>query len=85
MRMVTRTIKTSVIATKCVNTDTMEVVDMTFTLSKVGADEKLIAKNLNKKLKGTDLKLVKILGVAEEVVKFGMTEEEFMSYAKVIA
>lgn len=84
MRMVTRTITSSVIVTKCIDTDTMEVIDKTFTFGKVGTDEKILTRIINKSLKNSNLKLVKIVGVTEDTVRYRMTEEKFIESADVI-
>ena len=87
MRMVTRTIKHVVVATKCIHTATMEVEDLSFTLPARGElGEKEIARLINKMLDadGGLYKLVKIVGFTEETNRFGMPEETFIKNATVI-
>lgn len=83
MRMVTRTIKSIVVVTKCVNTDTMEVEDHTFTIANHGKATNP-TKIINKSLANSPLKLVKVIETREETAKYKMPEDVFILNATVV-
>lgn len=82
MKYITRTIKTLIVITKCVDTETLEIVDKTFTIGNVPS--KYAEREVNKQLKGTTLKLAKILNTTFEENKYKMTEQEFMTNAEIV-
>ena len=84
MRMVTKKIKTTFIATKCIDTQSMEIVDRLFTIEKPMTDEVLIARKLNKILANTPLKLVKIVDFEVHTYKYGMELTEFLDHATIM-
>ena len=59
MRWITRTIKSVIVITKCVNADTMEVEDCTLRIGNVPPEK--IEKTVNKVLENSPYKLVKVL------------------------
>lgn len=75
-----RTIKSTIAICKCVDMETMDIVDKTFVLGNV--PEKKIARTVNKVLKDTNLKLVKIVDTTSETVKYKMSDETFIANAE---
>lgn len=82
MRYITRNIKSVIAITKCVNLDTLEVEDCTFSLGKV-AEEK-VERAINKMLKDSNLKLAKVVGTTIEENKYRISEEDFIKYATIV-
>ena len=82
MRYITRTIKSSIVVTKCVDVETMEVTDQTFTIT--ATPEEKIPRVINKMLDNSSLKLVKIIDVSTETNKYKMSEEDFIFNATVV-
>lgn len=82
MRFITRTITNVIAVTKCVDSESMELVDKTFVLGNV-PDNK-VEKEINKQIKGTTLKLVRIEAVTKEENLYKMTEADFIANAKVV-
>lgn len=82
MRYITRTIKTTLAITKCVDTETMDIVDKTFTLGNTPAEK--VARVINKMLDGTTMKLVKIVDITTDTAKYKISEEVFIENAEVV-
>ena len=82
MRYITRTIKTTIVITKCVDSETMEIVDKTFSLGRL--PEEKVARAINKLLENSTLKLVKIVETTTDEAKYKMSEETFIENAEVV-
>ena len=88
-RMVTRTVGTTTIDVLVINIETAEVGTKSFVLGQnMVKDEKTMLNNAQKMLDdetGTTLwKCVAIKNIKEEETLYGMTEQDFLKYAKVL-
>ena len=88
-RMVTRTISTTTIEVLVINIETSEVGTKHFVLGQnMIKDEKAMIKNAQSMLDvetgNTIWKCVAIKNVKEEETLYGMSESEFIKYAKVL-
>ena len=88
-RMVTRTVSTTTIDVLVINIETSEVGTKSFVLGQnMVKDEKTMLNNAQKMLDdetGTTLwKCVAIKNIKEEETLYGMTEQDFLKYAKVL-
>ena len=88
-RMVTRTVSTTTVDVLVINIETAEVETKSFVLGQnMTKDEKTMLNNAQKTLDdetGTTLwKCVAIKNIKEEETLYGMTEQDFLRYAKVL-
>lgn len=88
-RMVTRTVSTTTVDVLVINIETAEVETKSFVLGQnMTKDEKTMLNNAQKMLDdetGTTLwKCVAIKNIKEEETLYGMTEQDFLRYAKVL-
>lgn len=88
-RMVTRTVSTTTVDVLVINIETAEVDTKSFVLGQnMTKDEKTMLNNAQKMLDdetGTTLwKCVAIKNIKEEETLYGMTEQDFLRYAKVL-
>lgn len=88
-RMVTRTVNTTTIDVLVINIETSEVGTKSFVLwQNMIKDEKTMLNNAQKMLDdqtGTTLwKCVAIKNIKDEETLYGMTEQDFIKYAKVL-
>lgn len=82
--MVTRTIQTTVANCLCVNPETREVTENTFTLSGTFKDLKSLEKAVNKVTENAPYRVVSITGTKVEETLYGMTEQKFIENADVL-
>lgn len=87
-RMVTRTVVTTMVDVLVVNINTAETGTKTFVLAQnMVKDEKTMLNNAQVMLEnecGKMWKAVAIKNIKEEETLYGMTEQDFMKYAKVL-
>lgn len=88
-RMVTRTVCTTTVDVLVINTETSEVGTKSFILGQnMVKDEKTMLYNAQKMLDDetgtTNWKCVVIKNIKEEETLYGMTEQDFLKYAKVL-
>lgn len=88
-RMVTRTVSTTTVDVLVINIETAEVGTKSFILGQnMVKDEKTMLNNAQKILEdevGNALwKCVAIKNIKEEETLYGMTEQDFLKYAKVL-
>ena len=83
-RMVTRTITSTTYKVMSVNTETCEVSILPYATSEEFIDDEKALKFLRKKYETDTLKLVKIESIEITEQLYGMTEVEFMQYAKLL-
>ena len=81
---VTRTIPTTVVTIFCVNTETRDTFEQTITLPRTYKDEQRMMKAIEKALDGEPIKAVSITKYEVNETLYGMTEAEFIKYAKVL-
>ena len=81
---VTRTITTTKVVALVANTITREMEEREFVLPRTFADDKKLAKAIEKAIKDETIKFVSV--VDREVVEtlYGMSESEFIAIAKVL-
>ena len=88
-RMVTRTVVTTMVDVLVININTAETGTKTFVLTQnMVKDEKTMLNNAQVMLEnecGEMWKAVAIKNIKEEETLYGMTEQDFMKYAKVVA
>lgn len=87
-RMVTRTVVTTMVDVLVININTAETGTKTFVLTQnMVKDEKTMLNNAQVMLEnecGETWKAVAIKNIKEEETLYGMTEQDFMKYAKVL-
>ena len=83
-RMVTRTITSTTYKVMVVNTESCEVSILPYATSEEFVDDEKALKFLRKKHETGTLKLVKIESIETTEQLYGMTEVEFMQYAKLL-
>lgn len=83
-RMVTRTITSTTYKVMSVNTETCEISILPYATSEEFIDDEKALKFLRKKYETDNLKLVKIESIETTEQLYGMTEVEFMQYAKLL-
>lgn len=83
-RMVTRTITSKTYKVMCANTESCEVSILPYAISEEFTDNEKALKFLRKKYETDTLKLVKIESIETTEQLYGMTEVEFMQYAKLL-
>lgn len=81
---VTRTITTTVVSLFCVNTEDRTTFEQSLTLPRTYKDEQKLMKAVEKALEGEPIKAVDINGYEVKETLYGMTEEEFIQYARVL-
>ena len=81
---VTRTIPTTVATIFCVNTETRDTFEQSITLPRTYKDDSKMMKAIEKALEGEPIKAVSITGSEVHETLYGMTEQEFIKYAKVL-
>ena len=83
-RMVTRTITNTTYKVMSVNTETCEVSILPYATGEEFVDDEKALKFLRKKHETDTLKLVKIESIETTEQLYGMSEVEFMQYAKLL-
>ncbi len=83
VKMVTRTIEQTTAEVMCVDTNTAQVTINTYTIGGAYTDEDLL-KKLKKLFEVDGIVLVKIESQETDQLLLGMTEEDFIRYAKVL-
>ena len=81
---VTRTIPTTRVQVFCVNTEDRSTFEQFVTLPRTYKDDEKIMKALEKVFEGEPVKPVSILSLEVHETLYGMTEVEFLKYAKVL-
>lgn len=81
--LVTRTVTVTNATAMCVNTDSAEVCNQTFSLGGTFKSEKEILKAIAPQLP-ENIKAVQIVDVAETNVRYGMTLDDFIANSRVI-
>lgn len=81
---VTRTITTTVASLFCVNTEDGTTFEQSLTLPRTYKDEKKLMKAVENALEGEPIKAVVINSYEVKETLYGMTEEEFIQYARVL-
>ena len=82
MRYITRTITSVIAICKVYNNTTDSIEDATFNIGNV--PEAKVEKEINKMLKDTDLKLIKVVECTTEEAKYKMSEAQFIANAEVV-
>lgn len=82
IRMVTRTVKSTVANVMCLDTQAAKVVNNVYEISGVYPDSEKLLKALQAVYETETLKLVHIASSFEEEQLYGMPENEFMLHAK---
>ena len=82
VRMVTRTVKSTVVNVMCLDTQERKAVTNVYEISGVYPDTEKLLKALQAVYDTETLKLVHIATSFEEEQLYGMPENEFMMYAK---
>lgn len=82
--MVTRTLAFTKATVLGMNTTTCEAFNETFTVSREQKDEKKLLAKLKSLYETEEIAIVRVLKTELVEQKFGMTEEEFIKYAKEI-
>ena len=80
--MVTRTVQYTVATVLALNTDTAEPFNETLHLSGIFKDTKAILKACKKLLDSDTVSVAKVVDVTTEEKLFGMSEQDFLMYAK---
>ena len=83
VKMVTRTIEQTTAEVMCVDTTTAQVTINSYTIGGAYTDEDLL-KKLKKLFEADGIVIVKIESQHTEHLLLGMTEEDFIRYAKVL-
>ena len=79
--MVTRTLISTVATVLCLNVETAEPTNETFSIARTFKDDDKLMKALKAEHETDDLKLVHIVDKSEVEKLYGMTETDFMKYA----
>lgn len=82
-RMVTRTIEETVVTALCMEVSTATVKEETYTLGQQN-DDSAILKTLKKQFETGDFKVVAIKSKTVSEKLYGMSEADFIKYAKVL-
>lgn len=82
IRMVTRTVKSTVATVMCLDTQAAQAVNKDYEISGVYPDSEKLLKALQAEYETETLKLVHIVSSFEAEQLYGMPENEFMMYAK---
>lgn len=82
---VTRTIEATNVTAMTINPQTMETAQMVFTYDGLDKDDKTkVLKWLRKKKETDTLSIVAIISIDTTSKLYGMTEEDFIKYSKVL-
>ena len=81
---VTRTIQTTKVVALCLNIESKETYEKEFILSGTYKDSKHLMKALEAVANDENNKAVHIISTSIVETLYGMTEQEFISYAKVL-
>lgn len=81
---VTRTIQTTKATVLCLNVKEGSPYQETVTLSGVYKDDKHVLKQVRKIIENDEVKAVHIVSTEVEETLYGMTEQEFIQYAKIL-
>ena len=82
--MVTRTIKGTKVRALCVDTDAQSTYEDIFTLARTYKDNKSLMKKLESVVNDDTHKVVSILATETTETLYGMSEQDFISCAKVL-
>ena len=82
-RMITRTIEETVVVALCMEVSTATVKEETYTLGQQN-DDSAILKTLKKQYENDDFKVVAIKSKTVSEKLYGMSEADFIKYAKVL-
>lgn len=82
--MVTRTIKTTEVTVLAVNVEQGEACNETLTVSRTYSDDKKLLKVLKETFDTDTFKVVSIIDKHEVETLYGVTEQEFITFAKVL-
>lgn len=82
--MVTRTIETTKVTALCVDIATQTPYNAEFTLSSTYKDDRHLLKALEKVVNDDVHKVVHVISSSIEETLYGMTEQDFITYAKVL-
>lgn len=80
-RMVTRTIKSTLVTVMQVNTETAEVTNNTYNISSIFNDDAKLLRAVKKLYETEQEKIVAIVGKMQTSDLYGMTENEFLTHA----
>lgn len=82
--MITRTITTTTCIVLCLDVENGEPVNRSFVIPRIPKNEKLILKFAEKELavKEPNVKPVHVVDTVEDSKIYGMTENDFLKYAK---
>lgn len=80
--MVTRKVKFTTVNVLCLNIETAEPFNKVVKLAGHYNNEQKLRKTVDEKINSDTIKSVHIVDVSRETKLLGMTEEDFMSYAK---
>lgn len=83
-RMVTRSITCTDVHIFCVNLEDRSTFEQSITLPSTYKDDEKLMKAVEKALQGEPIKAVEVLGSSTRETLYGMTEEEFLMYSKVL-
>lgn len=83
-RMVTRTITTTEVMTLNINTQTAEPFNDSYTLSGKVEDMEKMLKLCEALIEDPDVKVVSVVNYSYETGRYGMPEEDFLTYASLI-
>lgn len=80
-RMVTRTIRSTLVTVMQVNTETAEVTNNTYNISSIFNDDTKLLRAVKKLYETEQEKIVAIVGKMQISDFYGMTENEFLTHA----
>lgn len=84
VRMVTRTIETTIAHLLIVNVQTSEVSEMTVTLNGHFETTEEVEKKASQKVNTTEVKVVAVKSFENQEDLYGMLEEDFIQQAKIL-
>ena len=82
--MVTRTIVTTKVNVLCLDIQSSEPFNKVVTLPRTYKDEKKLLKKVEEVVNTDDIKAVHVVDKEEVETLYGMTEQDFIQYAKVL-
>ena len=83
-RMVTRTIKTTVVDVLCLNIESAEPFNQTIILTGTYKDNKALMKAVSKRIDNDEVKAVHVVDKEEKETLYGMDENDFIEQATVL-
>lgn len=83
-RMVTRTVTGKKVTCLCLNIVTSEPCNLTFEVGGQFKDKEKLEKYMKSNFDTDDVKIVSIVNVEEFETLYGMSEKDFLQYAKVM-